>query len=626
MQQNVGVVWPKRADWQPRLAKALHMLAAPKLRWRTAFSVALIILALMVGLAFFQAFRVRQWYRAQTTAAWQIQATRLAMQPALLTAWREHQHQAIPATQVELVRLVAEWATLLNIDLTLVDHQGVVQTSTLTTIKQRRNLATLPEMAQALAGYTATQVRDDETAAHSYLWVATPLTVAGRVSGALHLRVPISDTVQIGPLGGKLLLPPVLLVAALIIAMLIFQAEQAASTLRRLATVAERIAGGDLSARTLPLRGGEVGQFARAFNRMADKLQKQMAKRAREKDRLNTVLHVMTDGVLILNRHGGVRLLNPAAAKILKTTPERALKRSFVQAVRDHRFVEVFQRCQQTGQGESAILELDGERFMRMIVTPFLKGSDHGHLVVVQDLTRLHQLQTMRRDFISNISHELRTPLASLRALVDTLNDGALDDPVAAQRFLKHMEVEVDALTQMVQELLDLSRIESGNAVLQLAAVPAATVIAHGAERLRTQAERAELDLQIALDEALPNVHVDVGRIEQVITNLIHNAIKFTPTGGVITVSALARENSTVMVKVADTGVGIAYEDQPRIFERFFKADRARSGGGTGLGLAIAKHIVQAHGGRIWVDSKPGRGSAFYFTLPIANHALTIDN
>ena len=376
----------------------------------------------------------------------------------------------------------------------------------------------------------------------------------------------------------------------------------------------------------MPLRGGEVGQFARAFNRMADKLQKQMAKRAREKDRLNTVLHVMTDGVLILNRHGGVRLLNPAAAKILKTTPERALKRSFVQAVRDHRFVEVFQRCQQTGQGESAILELDGERFMRMIVTPFLKGSDHGHLVVVQDLTRLHQLQTMRRDFISNISHELRTPLASLRALVDTLNDGALDDPVAAQRFLKHMEVEVDALTQMVQELLDLSRIESGNAVLQLAAVPAATVIAHGAERLRTQAERAELDLQIALDEALPNVHVDVGRIEQVITNLIHNAIKFTPTGGVITVSALARENSTVMVKVADTGVGIAYEDQPRIFERFFKADRARSGGGTGLGLAIAKHIVQAHGGRIWVDSKPGRGSAFYFTLPIANHALTIDN
>ena len=261
-----------------------------------------------------------------------------------------------------------------------------------------------------------------------------------------------------------------------------------------------------------------------------------------------------------------------------------------------------------------------------MIVTPFLKGSDHGHLVVVQDLTRLHQLQTMRRDFISNISHELRTPLASLRALVDTLNDGALDDPVAAQRFLKHMEVEVDALTQMVQELLDLSRIESGNAVLQLAAVPAATVIAHGAERLRTQAERAELDLQIALDEALPNVHVDVGRIEQVITNLIHNAIKFTPAGGVITVSALARENSTVMVKVADTGVGIAYEDQPRIFERFFKADRARSGGGTGLGLAIAKHIVQAHGGRIWVDSKPGRGSAFYFTLPIANHALTIDN
>lgn len=432
------------------------------------------------------------------------------------------------------------------------------------------------------------------------------------------MRLPLADAAQIGPLGRSLLLPPVLLVTLAIVAMMVLQAERAAHTLRRLATVAERIAGGDLKARTLSLSGGEVGQFVRAFNRMADKLEKQMAKRAREKDRLNTVLHVMTDGVLILNRHGSVRLLNPAAAQILKTNQERALKRSFVQAVRDHRFVEVFQRCQQTGQGESAILELDGERFLRMVVTPFLKGNDRGHLVVLQDLTRLHQLQTMRRDFISNISHELRTPLASLRALVDTLNDGALEDPVAAHRFLRHMEVEVDALTQMVQELLDLSRIESGNAVLQLADVPAAIMIRHGAERLRTQAERADLTLQIEVDETLPDLHVDVGRVEQVLTNLLHNAIKFTPAGGSITISALPREDESVVVKVTDTGVGIAYEDQPRIFERFYKADRARSGGGTGLGLAIAKHIVQAHSGRIWVDSKPGKGSTFYFTLPVA--------
>lgn len=618
MEQNFSVLWPRRVDWQQIPGKMLQILAAPKLRWRTAFTATLLILALMVALAFVQAVRVRQWYIARSTEKGEAQIAQLVAQPLLQTAWRAHHQQPTTATRVALANLLDTWAALLQAELTLVDERGVVQTSTLAGLAPTTNLMSLPEVDQALTGVAVAQVRADERLGHTFLWLAVPVTVAERVTGALQMRLPLADAAQIGPLGRSLLLPPILLVTLAIVAMMVVQAERAAHTLRRLATVAERIAGGDLKARTLSLSGGEVGQFVRAFNRMADKLEKQMAKRAREKDRLNTVLHVMTDGVLILNRHGSVRLLNPAAAQILKTNQERALKRSFVQAVRDHRFVEVFQRCQQTGQGESAILELDGERFLRMVVTPFLKGSDRGHLVVLQDLTRLHQLQTMRRDFISNISHELRTPLASLRALVDTLNDGALEDPVAAHRFLRHMEVEVDALTQMVQELLDLSRIESGNAVLQLADVPAATMIRHGAERLRTQAERANLTLRIEVDETLPDLSVDVGRVEQVLTNLLHNAIKFTPAGGSITISALPREDDSVVVKVTDTGVGIAYEDQPRIFERFYKADRARSGGGTGLGLAIAKHIVQAHSGRIWVDSKPGKGSTFYFTLPIA--------
>jgi len=618
MEQNFSALWPRRVDWQQISGKMLQILAAPKLRWRTAFTATLIILLLMVALTFFQAVRVRQWYMARTAEKGEAQLVHLVTQPVLQTAWREHRQQATTATRVALANLLDTWGTLLQAELTLVDAQGVVQTSTLAGLAPTTKLTNLPEIAQALTGVPAVQLRDDDGAGRAALWLAVPVMTTEQVTGALQMRLPVAAAAQIGTLGGSLLLPPVLLVTVAIVVMMVVQAERAAYTLRRLATVAERIAGGDLKARTLSLSGGEVGQFVRAFNRMADKLEKQMAKRAREKDRLNTVLHVMTDGILILNRHGSVRLLNPAAAQILKTTQERTLKRSFVQAVRDHRFVEVFQRCQQTGQGESAILELDGERFLRMVVTPFLKGSDRGHLVVLQDLTRLHQLQTMRRDFISNISHELRTPLASLRALVDTLNDGALEDPVAAQRFLRHMEVEVDALTQMVQELLELSRIESGNAVLQLAAVPAASMIRHGAERLRAQAARAELTLCVEVEETLPDLHVDVGRVEQVITNLLHNAIKFTPAGGSIVVSALARDEESVVVKVTDTGVGIAYEDQPRIFERFYKADRARSGGGTGLGLAIAKHIVQAHGGRIWVDSKPGKGSTFYFTLPIA--------
>lgn len=185
----------------------------------------------------------------------------------------------------------------------------------------------------------------------------------------------------------------------------------------------------------------------------------------------------------------------------------------------------------------------------------------------------------MRRDFISNISHELRTPLASLKALVETLRDSALDDPPAARRFLDRADQEVDALTQMVQEILELSRIESGKVPLRLSPTPVADVI----------------------------------------SNLVHNAVKFTPEGGKISVRAKrSDEGMSVVISVTDNGVGIPAGELDRIFERFYKADRARSGGGTGLGLAISRHLVQAQGGRIWAKSKEGKGSTFYFTLPIA--------
>jgi two-component system phosphate regulon sensor histidine kinase PhoR len=240
----------------------------------------------------------------------------------------------------------------------------------------------------------------------------------------------------------------------------------------------------------------------------------------------------------------------------------------------------------------------------------------------IRDVTQLNLLERARRDMVANVSHELRTPLASIKALVDTLRDGALDDPPAAQRFLNRMEVEVDEMTQMVAELLELSRIESGQSPLRLSTIGVQALIAPAAERLRPQAERANLDLIVAIPDDLPEITVDIDRLRAVVVNLVHNAVKFTPPGGQITVSAY-RTAAEIVVSVADTGIGIPADDLHRIFERFYKADRARSGGGTGLGLAIAKHTVLAHHGRVWVQSEERKGSTFYVSLPLVKQLLT---
>lgn len=589
------------------------MLHSRQLRWRTAFSYAVAILVVITGLVYLLTRQINLLYTERTYAQLTQQAELLAANSELQNAWSQG--------NATLNALLQRWSTTLNIHLAAYSPAGqTLADSDLTPISTDNSVA-LPEVREALSTGQGRNVRDDPASGLHTFYIALPVKSNDNLVGIVRLGFPLTQLDKDLKSIQQVVLWSTFAAALIIIALMVFQTERAAATVRRLTEVVERIAAGDLDARIWSLSSGEIGQLARAFNRMATKLQKQMAKRARERNRLNTVLNALSDGVLILNRHGEVRLLNPNAARILQTVEERALGRTFVQAVRDHRIVEVFVRCQQSSQEESAMLELDGGRFLRVVVTPSLKGHVRGYVVILQDLTTLHHLQTVRQDFISNLSHELRTPLASVRALVDTLNDGALEDPPAAQRFLRRMEVEVDALTQMVQELLELSRIESGKAPVRLQEVTAAPAIAAGAERLRTQAERAELTLAIDLPSDLPTVIADPDRIQQVVVNLVHNAIKFTPAGGQIRLTA--KHNATtgeVVVAVQDSGVGIAPEDQPRIFERFYKADRARSGGGTGLGLAIAKHIIQAHGGRVWVESWPSRGSTFFFSLPTADH------
>ncbi len=383
--------------------------------------------------------------------------------------------------------------------------------------------------------------------------------------------------------------------------------------LQELTDVTRRLAAGDSRARYLASGDDAIARLARRLNAMAQQSQAMVANLRRERARLASVLARMSDGVLITNARGQVDLLNPAAARLLQTDLRSATGQPFPQVVQAHQLITLEEACRASGHEQNEIIEIPSwGLFVHATALPFTDEGAAYCLILLQDLSRIRRLEAVRRDFVSNVSHELRTPLAGLKALVDTLQTGAWDDSEAAQHFLQRMEEELDDLIALVESLLELSRLEAGKAAMRLERVLPEALLRASVARSQPQAQQAGLQLEVRLPEDLPPVLADPQHIRRVLFNLVHNAIKFTPRGGKITLTAFPQGEEVVFV-VRDTGVGIAPEELPRIFERFYKSRRSQ---GSGLGLAIAKHLVQAHGGRLWAESVEGQGSAFYFTLP----------
>ncbi|MBN1979284.1 MAG: HAMP domain-containing protein [Anaerolineae bacterium] len=582
---------------------------SPSIRWRIAVPYVFLIVVAMTGLAVYLSNVVRGAYldslEAQLGGEAQIIGDVLA--PALA--------QDKPGTTFDVQ--ANHYADLLDARVTIIGADGVVLGESDEDRTQMDNHLFRPEVQQALAEGQGSSIRLSRTVEVDMMYVAQRVESDGKVVGFARVALPLRQVeANVNRLRWAVFSAALLTVGgAALLALLI--AERTARPVRELTRVVQRVSEGDLHARLLPTTRDEVGTLTRAFNQMSDRLRGTITMLVEERGRLAAVLDNMADGAIITDGDGHVRLINPAAVRILGADEKTAMGRSFAEVARDHRIIDLWQQCRDECEERVAPVEVGRQQpFLQVIVTPLQDAEPGACLVILQDLTRVRRLETVRRDFISNISHELRTPLASLKALADTLRDGALEDPPAARRFLNRMEVEVDALTQMVQELLELSRIESGQVGFEIAPVPVADVVNPSLERLRPQAERADLQLSIDMAPDLPLVLADAERVRQVITNLVHNAIKFTPPGGEVAISAKAGGDE-VIISVRDTGVGIPADDLPRIFERFYKADRARSGGGTGLGLAIAKHIVLAHGGRIWAESVEGRGSTFSVALRV---------
>jgi len=382
----------------------------------------------------------------------------------------------------------------------------------------------------------------------------------------------------------------------------------------RLIQVAQRMAEGDLDQAIQVGSQDEFGQLASVFQNIALDLRQKMAAIENQRAEVAAILGGMADGALIVDDEGRVVAMNRAAEQMLEIDEATAQGRTVTEVVRHHALVA---RLTDAPSADVPLVVEVGRdrRQVQVVVTPVRVGKATRQVVLLQDVTALRHAEAIRRDFVANVSHELRTPLASLRALVETLEDGALEDPPAAREFLGRMHVEVDGLSHMVEELLELARIESGRVHLQFTRADVGQVVASAAERLRPQAERQGITLRIAIPEDPVEAAIDAQRLQQVVINLVHNAIKFTPPGGTVSVAVESR-NLYVAIVIADTGIGVAPEYVPRLFERFYKADRSRASSGTGLGLAIVKHLVQAHGGHVWATS-PGEGQGTTFTVVV---------
>jgi len=475
-----------------------------------------------------------------------------------------------------------------------------------------------PEIAAALLGREQGAIRRSATVGVDFLYAAAP----AKGGGALRLSLPLTQVERRVGLARAYVLWATLGVfgAALILAWMLARA--AGRPLEEMAAVALRLAAGEYGARVRgPLGGDERALLGETLNALAARVEETVGELSRDKSRLSAVLDQMAEGVVAVDADGKVLLVNPALSRLLGIDAAQARGRGHLETLRHHGLAELVGEVLRGGAPAARELRLfsPGELVFDAHAAPLRQdGRLAGALVVLHDITRLRHLEQVRRDFVANVSHELRTPLASIKGYAETLRDGALEDKANRLEFVKTIEEQAVHLAKLVDDLLDLSSIESGQRPPRLARIELRSLAVDVARRFAPIA--AERGVALSVRSAGPaSATADAEQVRQVLANLVDNAIKYTEKGGKIDVSLEPRDGETV-VSVSDTGVGIPESDLSRVFERFYRVDKSRSreAGGTGLGLAIVKHLVEAQGGRVWVESRQPGGSTFSFSLRAA--------
>jgi two-component system phosphate regulon sensor histidine kinase PhoR len=587
-----------------------------RLLWRLFPSYLLITLISLLAVSWYASDAMRRYFIDQTASDLKARAALLEKQIAGFLSPLDA--KAIDSICKEAGRLSATRITVILPD-------GIVIGDSRETPHLMDNHANRPEIAAALAGQPGQSMRYSNTLMQRMLYVAVPIKDRRTVVAVLRASLPATAVeTEIRSIQLKIAL------GGCIIALLAggiswVVSRRISQPIEHMKKSAEHFAAGDLSHRLTPPQTEEMGGLADAMNQMAVQLNQRIETIISQRNQLETVLASMLEGVIAIDTEERIVSINQAAAQLFENEPRNCRGKSIQEIIRSPALQQFIRQAlsNKNPSEEDITVFQNEERVIDVKSSPLLDANQHqiGSLVVFHDVTQLRRLENMRRDFVANVSHEIKTPLTAIKGFVETLQQGKVEKKQEKERFLGIIQKHVDRLNAIIEDLLALSRIEQEHESKEIEFEPVkiADVLQAAIQLCRSKAD--EKNIRIDLDfEKDTTAIFDPTLIEQAVVNLLDNAVKFSDPGSTIHLKSY-RHDDHMVISVQDHGIGIAQKHLPRLFERFYRIDKARSRdmGGTGLGLAIVKHIAQAHGGHVAVESKLGEGSRFSIYLPQKN-------
>lgn len=587
-------------------------MARRRLLWQLYLNFLLVTTLSLIAALLFASWALREFYFSRIKTDLEARAVLVKKQV----------RRPLLRSEEDLDSLCDDLGKSSNTRITLILPSGKVTADSDEDPSLMDNHADRPEIKTAFSGKIGTEIRYSYTLKKKMVYVAIPIRERGRIVGAVRTSMPMASVGQaLRGVQGRILLG-VLVIALVAMAVSLAVSKKISSPLEEMRLGAQRFARGDFESRLMVSNSEEMGGLAEAMNEMVSQLDERICAITQQRNEQEAILASMTEGVIAVNSEDRIISVNEAACRMLGMEASNVSGRSIQEVIRNASLHKLVSRTlsEQRELQEDITLEAQETRFLQAhsAVLRDAAGRSIGAVLVLNDVTQLRRLENMRKEFVSNVSHELRTPITSIKGFVETLQDGALQSPEDTERFLGIIAKQVDQLNAIIEDLLLLSRIEQNDEKngISLQEGRIRDVLESAIEVCGSKAVKKDISIGLQCDTGL-TATINIPLLTQAVVNLLDNAINFSEVGGSVQVRA-TEEEKHICVSVQDEGCGIPQEHLPRLFERFYRVDKARSRklGGTGLGLAIVKHITQAHGGTLTVTSFHGKGSTFSIHFP----------